>query len=264
MNTKNFKEKVYQSGSLLAWPVLSFTLLFLIWFFAVELSLVTSSVPNPVEVIKAFFRAFTEPIGKYTLIGHIWFSLERVLISYVTALVLGVVIGIAMGWSRIAEAIIKPIFTLLRSIPSIAWIPLAIVWFGVDEMSKYFIIGLAAFVTITANAYGGANTVDMQLVGAARMLGARNYQVFTKVVIPSAMPSVFAGMQVGISVSWMAMLAAEMIRSTEGLGWIIIMGMQAANVVQIFVGIITIGIMGLMLVNLIKFIERKVYRWKRK
>lgn len=264
MIKKTFKEKGIKIAKGAIWPILSFLLLFVVWYLAVKFTGMRKSMPNPIDVLASLFRTFVEPIGRYTLIGHIWFSMQRVLVGYGVALVLGVVTGIAMGWSRTAEAAIKPLFTIVRSIPSIAWIPLSILWFGVDEMSKYYIIGLAAFVTITANAYGGANTVDMQLVGAARMLGSSESQVFTKVVIPSSLPSIFAGMQVGISTSWMAMLAAEMIRSNEGLGWMIIAGMESNNLIQIFVGIITIGFMGLLLVNVIKFIEGGVYRWKKK
>lgn len=247
----------------IVWPVVSFGIIFLLWYYAVHFGGMASKLPDPIKVFKKMFEWFTKPIGKYTLLGHIWFSLRRVLVSYCVALVAGVVIGIGMGWSKMIRAIVNPIFTVIRSIPSLAWIPLAIMWFGVDEASKYFIIGLAAFVTITVNAYGGVGTVDMQLVGAARMLGANNRQVFFKIVLPSALPSIFAGMQVGISTSWMAMLAAEMIRSYEGLGWMIIMGMESSDLVQIVVGIITIGVMGLILANIIKLIERRATRWKK-
>lgn len=247
----------------MVWPFTSFLLLYLLWLFGAEYTALGEQIPNPADVLSQLVQSLFVPIGKYTLLGHVFYSLRRVLVGYGAALVLGVVTGIAMGWSKAAEAVCKPVFTIIRSIPSIAWIPLAILWFGVDEMSKYFIIGLAAYVTITANSYGGANAVDMQHVGAARMLGADERQVFMYIVLPSALPSIMAGMQVGISTSWMAMLAAEMIRSYEGLGWMIIMGMESANLVQIFVGIITTGLMGLILVSVLKLLERRIYRWKR-
>src|SRR5699024_2925551 len=139
--------------------------------------------------------------------------------------VLGIVLGIMMGWYPIVNRILRPIYELIRPIPPIAWIPISIVWFGIGEGSKWFLIFLAAFVPITLNAYAGATTVDETLIKCSKMLGASSGQIFKTVVLPYSVPHIFTGLQVGLSASWATVVAAEMIRSTEGVGWIIISSM---------------------------------------
>ena len=149
----------------------------------------------------------------------------------------------------------------MRPIPPIAWIPLAILWFGIGETSKYFIIWLGAFINVTLNAWEGARRTDQTLIGAAQMLGAGKLQVFMKIILPSAMPQIFAGLQTAMSSCWMAVLVAEMVRSTEGVGWIIIRGTDTGNTAQIIVGMITIGVIGFLLASIMGWIERKVCSW---
>ena len=218
-------------------------------------------IPGPLETLSYFFRGFVANIGTYTLIGHIIFSFIRVFVGYVLAMLVGIPLGVAMGWSKSANAIARPIFELIRPIPPIAWIPLSIVWFGIGEGSKYFIIFLGAFTAMTINSYAGVTSVDQTLVGAARMLGANEKQVFINVVMPSAIPSIFAGLQIALSSSWGVVLAAEMIRSSEGLGWIIISGQSTNNNVQLLAGIIAVGVVGFLSVLLMRAIEGRLCSW---
>jgi ABC-type nitrate/sulfonate/bicarbonate transport system permease component len=243
------------------YPILGALSLVIIW------QLVSTAIPNkkllpaPAEVILAFFRSFFEPIGKYTLFSHVIHSLYRVVVGYSIAAVLGVSIGLIMGSSRVAKAIITPIFEFLRPIPPLAWIPMGIIWFGIGESTKYFIIFIATFTTITLNAYTGSKNVDPMLIGAAKMLGANNRQIFFTIILPASLPQIFAGLQVALSTGWMAVLAAEMVRSDEGAGWIIVRGMEVANTIQILVGMIGIGIIGFLLANIMRIIERKLLAW---
>ncbi len=218
-------------------------------------------LPGPVETLSYFFRGFAANIGTYTMVGHMIWSFMRVFIGYVIAMLIGIPLGVAMGWSKTANAIFRPIFEVIRPIPPIAWIPLSIVWFGIGEGSKYFIIFLGAFTAMTINAYAGVTSVDEVLVGAARMLGADEKQVFINVVMPSAVPSIFAGLQIALSSSWGVVLAAEMIRSSEGLGWIIISGQNTNNNVQLLAGIIAVGVVGFASVLLMREIERRLCSW---
>lgn len=243
------------------WACVAIISLIVFWQLLVSFTAAKNTFPAPIEVFDALISALSNPIGKYTLLGHIGWSLYRVLVSFTIASVSGIIIGLLMGWSRLAEAAIKPIFEMLRPIPAIAWIPLAILWFGIGESTKYFIIFIGAFVNVTLNAYAGAKRVDPVLVGAAKMLGARDRQVFSKIVLPSSVPQIFAGLQLALSTSWMTVLAAEMVRSSEGTGWIIIMGMETGNTVQIVVGMISIGIVGLLLATLMRGVERKLCSW---
>lgn len=247
--------------SKIVWAVISFSLLFIVWNFASTFKSLDKLLPSPIEVFKFILNSFTTPIGKHTAFGHILWSLSRVMVGYTLASTLGVLLGVIMAWSKIGEAILKPFYLFLRSIPSIAWIPLAILWFGIGEQSKYFIIFIGTFLIIMTNAADGVKSVDPVLLGAARMLGATEKQLFTKIVLPSAVPQIFSGLQVGLGAAWATMVAAEMVRSSEGVGWVIIVGQSSVNMTQIFAGIILIGLVGLILVSAMRGVEAKLCAW---
>jgi ABC-type nitrate/sulfonate/bicarbonate transport system permease component len=218
-------------------------------------------LPPASVVVQAFLTSFVVPIGKYTMPMHIGISLYRVLVAFSFATVAGVLLGVFMGYSKTFEAIFKPLFEFVRPIPPLAWIPMSILWFGIGDPSKWFIIFLGSFTFITVNTYDGTKNVDKTLMGAARMLGANERQVFTRVVLPSAVPYIFAGLQIAITAGWSAVVAAEMIRSDEGVGWLIVMGMSTGNTVQIMVGIVAIGSIGFILATLMSALERRLCLW---
>jgi ABC-type nitrate/sulfonate/bicarbonate transport system permease component len=183
--------------------------------------------------------------------------------GFIAGSVLGVTIGLVMGWSRTAEAVFAPLYRIIRPIPPIAWIPISIIWFGLGESAKIFLIFLASFANVTLNAWSGAANVDRQLLGAAKMLGANNRQLFFTIVLPSAVPQIFAGLQVAMSSSWSTVLAAEMVRSSEGLGWMIVAGMNNNDIIQILTGIVAIGVVGFLLANIMRKMEAVLCRWNR-
>jgi ABC-type nitrate/sulfonate/bicarbonate transport system permease component len=261
LSGKETLRKIKTSLSGLIWLVITLFLFLLIWQLIITCTKAKEMFPAPMEVIKFFFNSFTVPIGQYTLFGHIGWSLFRVLVGFSIASILGCVTGLIMGRSRLADAIIKPIFEIFRPIPPIAWIPLAILWFGIGELTKYFIIFVGSFVPAVMNSSMGASRVNPVLVGAAEMLGANKFQVFFRVVLPSTVPSIFAGLQIALSTAWMVVLAAEMVRSSEGLGWMITAGMESGNFPQIISGMIAISIVGLVLVNLMRGVETWLCRW---
>lgn len=255
------RAKLNDNWQKIFWAVVAFVTLLILWQAIVTFTFAKTTIPGPLQVFSEFFKSFYTPIGQYTLFGHVGWSLYRVFVGFTVASVLGVIAGLAMGWSKLAKAIIGPVFEWLRPIPALAWIPLAILWFGIGELTKYFIIFVGTFTNVTLNAYTGAKQVDPVLIGASRMLGAKKNQVFTRIVLPSSVPQIFAGLQLGLSTSWMSVLAAEMVRSSEGTGWIIIMGMSTGNTTQIIVGIIAIGIVGLALATLMRGVERRLCSW---
>ncbi len=128
-------------------------------------------------------------------------------------------------------------------------------------MTKYFIIFLSAFSSITYTTFSGVHMVDPVLIGAGRMLGANSFQVFTTIILPASVPYIFSGMQVALGTSWATVVAAEMVRSSEGVGWIIVSGMEANNITQILVGIVAIGVMGFLLATLLRKIENVLCAW---
>ncbi len=157
----------------------------------------------------------------------------------------------------------QPLFRIVRPIPPIAWIPISIIWFGLGESAKIFLIALGAFNNVTLNAWAGARDVDKQLVGAAEMLGANRRQIFFTIVLPASVPQIFAGLQVAMSSSWATVLVAEMVRSSEGLGWMIVTGMANNDMVQILSGIVAIGVVGFVLANIMRKMETVLCRWNR-
>ncbi|MFV0503988.1 MAG: ABC transporter permease [Lachnospirales bacterium] len=248
------KEKIFYTTLALA----SFIL---IWQYVTTFTSAKNTTPQPLEVFKLLFKSMKDPIGPYTIWGHLAVSLRRVLIGFSMGSITGIICGISMGTFRYIRAIVKPIFEMLRPIPPIAWIPLAILWFGIGETTKYFIIFISAFTNVTLNSFTAAINIDPRLIGAAKMLGTTEREIFTRVILPTCTPQIFAGMQVGLSTSWMAVLAAEMVRSSEGLGWIIIRGSDTANIAQVLVGMIVIGGVGLLLASIMRNIERRLCSW---
>lgn len=243
--------------------IVGIVIVILLWDLIVRFTTLGQLLPSPIEVAERLIYTLSHPIGKkYTWTMHLLVSLRRVLTGFCFSSLAGVLLGIAMGRFKMIEAIFHPLFELVRPIPSVAWIPLAIVWFGIGETAKFFIIFMAGFVNVVVNTYAGAKRVEEDMLGVAYMLGANQVQAFFRVVIPSCVPYIFAGMQVALSTCWMAVLAAEMVSSTEGIGWTITAGQEAGDMTQIFVGIIGIAIVGLLLAVLMRWIEKILCRWR--
>lgn len=255
-------KKKWDQESLL-FAALSIASFFLFWWFITTFTPASKTTPGPWPVLQLLVRSFSEPIGKYTVVGHLLVSLRRVAVGFGVATVAGIVLGIAMGTSDWAQAIFKPIFELLRPIPPIAWIPLVILFFGIGETPKYVITGIGAFTNVTLNAYTAAQNVDPELIGAARMLGTSERGIFFRIILPSCTPQIFAGMQVALSTSWMAVLAAEMVGAQEGCGWMILRGNDTLNITLVMVGMIVVGIVGLALATLMRKIEGRLCAWNR-
>ncbi len=220
-------------------------------------------LPDPITVLQAMGGYIFGTVGKCSLLMHTVNSLRRVLIGFCIGSAAGVVLGLLMGRYALARAIFNPLFRVIRPIPPIAWIPISIIWFGLGEEAKIFLIILAAFANTTLNAMTGAQNVDQQVINAARMLGANERQIFLTVIIPASVPAIFAGLQVGISSSWASVVAAEMIKAENGLGWIIQAGMDNNNMTQILAGIIMIGVGGFALTCIMRTIEGVMCRWNK-
>ena len=215
----------------------------IIWQLVVSFTRVGLVMVGPIEVIKSFCSAFVSPIGRNTIQSHIVWSMTRVMIGFFMGSILGIVLGICMGWNKNVESFFRPLFELIRPIPPIAWIPLSI------------------FANVTMNAYAGVKAVDEELMGCAKMLGCNNRQVFTKIVLPSCVPQIFAGLQIAIGSSWATVVAAEMVKSSQGVGWIIIKGQDSNSTTQIMVGILAVGIVGFLLAVIMRAIESKLCAW---
>lgn len=247
----------------IVYGVLAVFIFLVFWYAITKLTKFGEIFPDPVTVLANVGDKFVNPIGKVTLTGHILVSLRRVLLAFGVAAASGIVLGVTMGWYPAVEAIFKPVIEFLRPIPPIAWIPISILWYGFTEMSKYFLIFLASFFVIAISVYSGVRSVDPMLIRASKMLGAKDNQLFTTIIIPSTVPYIFSGLQVALGNSWASIVAAEMVQSNSGVGWIIITGQQSSNMVQIVTGIVCIAVVGMLLVMCMRGLESKLCAWNR-
>jgi NitT/TauT family transport system permease protein len=178
------------------------------------------------------------------LIGNTLISLWRVLVGFTIAAVSGIFIGIIMGWWEKARAMLEPVVEILRPIPPLAWIPLAMLWFGLGFKPAVFLIWLGAFFPILLNTVLGMENIPKNLVDVARTLGANSWQVLFKVAVPSAAPSIMAGLRIGIGVGWMCLVAAELTGSNSGLGYTIMYYYSTMEAAKTVAGMLMIGIVG--------------------
>lgn len=244
--------------------VISFIVFVLIWHLVTLSPTISQVMPGPFEVLKKFFESFIEPIGKNTMLMHMLITLSRWAVGFIAATILGIVLGLAMGWYPRFEYFTRPLFELVRPIPTLAWIPLVILWCGIGEFAKYTLVFIGAFMSIVQNAYHGAKSVDRTIVNAAKMLGCNDRQMFFTIVIPASVPAISAGLQIGVASAWSSVVAAELVRSSSGVGWIVVTGQQNNNMTQILVGILVIALIGLILALLIRKVEDVLCRWNKR
>ena len=193
---------------------------------------------------------------------HIWASVRRVALSFGLATLLGVPIGLAFGWSAAFRRAAFPLFEILRPIPALAWVPLAIVMFKGTESPVLFVTFLPAFFVTALNTMLGVNSIDKSYVLAAQCLGASRSQIFRHVVIPGAMPYIFTGLQVAVGVSWFSLVAGEMISGEFGLGYVIYTGYTLVSYPTIAIGMITLGLIGYLTSALVRAGGRSLMQWR--
>lgn len=219
--------------------------------------------PNPKEVGDALVQITAEGYGNGRLHQHVLHSLKLVLMGFSVAVGLGVPLGLLIGYSRRAETLINPAFLLLRPIPPLAWIPLAIVWLGLGDAAKILVIFVAAFVPSVINSYTGVRNIDTPVLEAAQMLGIRGAKLVFGVLIPGAFPMIFTGLRLSLQASWTTLVAAELIGALYGLGSILNQGAQDIYPAMILVAMVCVGICGAVSTALLGYVETKAMPWRR-
>jgi NitT/TauT family transport system permease protein len=189
-------------------------------------------------------------------------SCMRVFTGYAIAAVLGIALGVAIGWWRWVERAIEPTVQMLRPIPPVSWIPLAIIWFGIANKPAIFLVFLGAFFPILMNTVHGVKTADRNLLRAAAMAGARQSQLLRFVILPAAMPSIFAGLRIGIGSAWMLTVTAEMVAVKSGLGYVLWDSYYFLRYDLVIAAMISIGLLGYLADLLLKMIMNSVLRWQ--
>ncbi|MBF0528537.1 MAG: ABC transporter permease [Deltaproteobacteria bacterium] len=241
-------------------PVVSVTAFFLAW----EMIIVSGIVPrsmleSPTAVVKLFFVKLTEtnPDG-FTWTVHAWTSIQEAFTGYLLSLLIGIPLGLFMGWFRTVEGLASPIFEMLRPIPSIAWISLTIYWFGIGLSSKVFIITMAGFIPCVINSYYGVKMTRPVLIQMARTYGASDWTIFKKICIPSALPMVFGALQIALATCWTTLVAAELIAANAGLGFLITMGRKLTLPGLVVLGMVSVGLTGAVIGVIIDQVEKRL------
>jgi ABC-type nitrate/sulfonate/bicarbonate transport system permease component len=221
---------------------------------------------NPMLVASpaATFSKIGAMLASGELLLHVGVSLRRVLIGYVTGCALGILFGALIGRIRIIAEFVDPVVELIRPISPVAMVPLAMLWFGIGELSKYFIIIYATVIIVLLNTAAGVSRTPSTRIRAAYCLGATDYQVFRKVILPSAVPYILTGMRVALGFSFMGIVAAELIGAREGLGFLIMNSQLLLQTDQLFVGLLTLGVLGLVVDRIFRAIlARSMRRYMR-
>jgi len=253
------------AGSLIWLSALSLVTFFLFWAAIVHFGLISETLlASPEDVLKTFCSKLNDraPDGA-TLGQHFESSLLLALTGYFSAVIIGVPLGLLMGWYRKIDELVRPVFELVRPIPPIAWIPLAILWFGIGLTAKAYIIWLSAFVPSVINSYFGIKLTEPVLINVVRTFGAGKWESFLKVGVPAALPMVFTGLRLSLSSAWMTLVAAELLAATEGLGYMIQMGRTLARPDVIIVGMLTIGFTGALMAFVLEKLESKLAPWRK-
>jgi ABC-type nitrate/sulfonate/bicarbonate transport system permease component len=214
-------------------------------------------LPSPLMTAHTFLQITTS--GELPIDAA--YSVCRVLAAWALAAVVAVPLGFAMGrWQRL-ERVLDPVVELFRPISPLAWIPLAILWFGIDEGGKIFVIFIGTFFPILLNTIAGAKSIDPVLINAGRILGCNdNVSLFRKVVLPASLPQVIVGLRISFGTGWAAIIAAELVAARSGLGYLISNGMEVLRSDLVLVGMVTIGVLGVLFDAVFRCVNAR-YNW---
>ena len=239
----------------------SVCLVLLVWFVCINvLHLKSETVfPGPVKVFETFVETlYTKAPDGATLLQHLWSSIRVALFGYALGAVVGVPLGIAMAWNKWVDRFVRPLFDLIRPIPGLAWIPMFILLFGIGITSKALVIFMGALIACVVNSYTGIQQTQELHLWVGDVFGASNAQKLFKIAIPTALPMIFTGLRVALSTSWTALVAAELLASTQGLGYMIQQARAISRPDIIIVGMLAIGAVGAVFDALLHLVEIKV------
>lgn len=222
-------------------------------------------VPTPATVLHTLnewmFGTVGETPNSGTWFYHAGNSAYRVFGGFLIAAVLGVLIGCLIGWFRLVFDLLDPVIQIMRPIPITAWVPFAVIFFGIRDASAFFLIALGAFFPIVVNTAAGVAGTPKLLVRAARMLGIRSYMILPRVVLPAAMPYIFTGLRLGIGLAWVLVIVAEMLAVKSGLGFAMWDAYYFLRLDVIIAAMLSVGFLGFISDLVIKLIARWVLRW---
>ncbi|AGE78637.1 TPA: ABC transporter permease [Bacillus thuringiensis] len=234
-------------------------IILIIWQLAGVFGLVSKTVlPTPLDI----FLAFQELIKTGELFGHLSISVFRAAAGFFIGGGLGIILGTIVGFSTRSEQYLDPSVQMLRTVPHLAVAPLFVLWFGFGETSKVLLIADGAFFPLYVNAFLGIRGVDSKLFDVARVLEFSKRKLITKLILPAALPNLLLGARLSLGVAWVSLVVAELMGSTEGIGYMIMDARQFSNTDIVFVGIIIFAFVGKFSDSLVRLLEVKFLRWR--
>lgn len=242
--------------------VTTLSLLFL-WWLSTRLGWVEPLfLPSPGAILERFVQVWNEDFSGGTLLEHSMWSLWRVFTAFFLACATAIPIGMAMGVNRVVRGIFDPPIEFYRPIPPLGYLPLTIIWLGIDDVQKIVLIFLAIFAPMALSARAGVRSVAIEQIHAAYSLGASRWQIVREVVLPAAMPEILTGMRIGIGFGWTTLVAAEMVAAEQGLGHMVLSAAEFLVTEVVFLGVIIIGLIAYAFDLLMRLVERRLVPWK--
>jgi taurine transport system permease protein len=260
---KTSRFKVPGEGSSVLISIVTVAVLFVLWFAITNLGLIKPLfLPSPQAVWQQFHEYLTGAANDKPLWQHFAASMGRVFFAFFLACVTAIPVGIAMGMSRVARGIFDPPIEFYRPLPPLAYLPLIIIWFGIDEMPKVLLIYLACFAPLALAARSGMKSAAQEQINAAYSMGASYGQVIRHVILPSALPEILVGMRIAIGFGWTTLVAAEMVAANVGLGQMVLNASNFLRTDIVVMGIIVIGVVAYLFDMLMRWVERRLVPWK--
>jgi sulfonate transport system permease protein len=216
-----------------------------------------SQLPAPADVL----AAAGELAGRWELPEHVLISVQRVLLGFAAGAVLATLLGAAVGLSRRAEELLEPTLQALRAIPSLAWVPLLVLWMGVDEGPKVTLVAIGAFFPVYTTFVAGIRQIDRKLVEVGYAYGLEGAALARQVLLPAALPSLLTGLRIGLAQGWLFLVAAELIAASRGLGFLLVDGQNTGRADIIVLSIVLLALIGKATDSLIQRLERRLLHW---
>lgn len=214
-------------------------------------------MPAPSDIALTLVELAQGALGK-----HVLASVGRVLAGFVIGASLALVFAAWVGLSREAEAYLEPTFAGLRAIPSLAWVPLLLLWLGIDETSKIVLIAIGAFFPVYVNGVAAIRNIDRKLVEVGQMYGFSARRLTLRILLPAAMPGLFTGLRSGLSMAWMFLVAAELIAATKGLGYLLSDGRETSRPDIVLAAILALAVLGKLSDGVLAAVERRCVSWR--
>ncbi len=214
-------------------------------------------LPSPVDVVAALWEMSND--------GSLWVnlaaSLKRVCVGYLMACVVGLTLGFICGSSQVMAEIVRPIVEALRPVPPLAWVPIAILWFGLGDLSAYFLVFLGCVFPLFFGAYTAVRSIDRNQINAAKCLGASRWLLFSGVLIPASLPIMMPNLRLALGIGWMCVVTAELIAAQTGLGYLIQQSRMLFQIQNVVAGMVAIGFVGYLMSAAVERIERRINAW---